>query len=168
MFLLNKCTFPIFLLLLSTSCKLNREPAGNETGSPPPSDLMVVADPIVYDVEIINPTPEDQWTEECLAGLDRESLLEFIFGGIYEGDFEVYGIFGGKQISAKKIRKMEEAGEFSRERIGKIQFQEEWVLDPVKMSFSKQVTEIRLGLQTFLPDGTFKNYSPLFRVVLQE
>ena len=125
-----------------------------------------VARQIVYDVEIINPYPDDTWTSECLKGLDRGELVGFVFDGIYSGRFSTYDIFEGTPITSKKIRKMEEKGEFSRDRIGKFQFMEEWILDTLNMSFTKQVTEIRMGLQKFNADGELTGYAPLLRVVL--
>ncbi len=61
---------------------------------------------------------------------------------------------------------MEEEGDFSRDRIGKFQFKEVWELDTLNMSYTKRVTEIRMGVQAFQEDGTVANYNPLLRVVL--
>ncbi len=128
--------------------------------------LVKVANGIVYDVEILNPYPEDEWMNECLEGLDREGLVDFVFDGIYSGRFKAYDIFEGTPVSAKKIRKMEEEGEFGREQIGKFQFMEQWILDTVNMTCRKEVTEIRMGLQQFSPEGELTGYAPLLRVVL--
>ena len=61
---------------------------------------------------------------------------------------------------------MEENGDFSRELIGKFQFKEIWILDTLNMSYSKKVTEIRMGTQVFQDDGTVSGYEPRLRVVL--
>ncbi len=128
--------------------------------------IKTVAERIVYDVEIINPYPDDLWTTECLEPLDHEALVDFVFNGIYEGKFSAFDIFEETPLPARKIRKMEENGEFSRGSIGKFQFQEEWILDTETMTFSKKVTEIRMGLQKFNEDGDLTGYAPLLRVVL--
>ena len=125
-----------------------------------------VAEQIVYDVEIKNPYPEDQWITECLQGLDRETLVNFVFEGIYNEDFSAFDIFEGTPIFSRKIKKMEEDGIFIRDQIGKFQFMEEWYLDTVGMTYYKEVTEIRMGLQKFNDDGELTGYAPLFRVVL--
>ena len=160
----------IGFLLLACSCneKSNSEQSHNDTAllGSEQTGLISIADQIVYDVEIINPTPDDEWTEQCLAGLDHETLVNFIIDGIYSNDFTAYEIFVEKKIAARKIRSMEENGEFSRSQIGKIQFQEEWILDTLHMTYYKKVTEVRMGLQNILEDGTLANYKPLFRVVL--
>ena len=87
----------IGFLLLACSCNQRKAPeqsaknatliSTNQTG------LLTVADQIIYDVEVINPTPDDEWTEQCLAGLDHKTLVNFIFDGIYSNDFTAYEIF---------------------------------------------------------------------------
>ena len=131
-----------------------------------PANGNIIAHEIVYDVEIKNPNPEDQWMDEALMGLDHEALVDFVFEGIYSGRFTVFEIFEGTPIKTQKIIEMEEGGEFSRNQIGKFQFMEEWVVDPEQMTFSKKVTEIRMGLQKFNREGYLTGYAPLFRVVL--
>lgn len=125
-----------------------------------------VARQIVYDVEIKNPYPDDQWMTECLEGLDHDALVNFVFEGIYNEKFSAFDIFEGTPISSRKIKKMEEEGTFSRDRIGKFQFMEEWFLDTIHMTYSKKVTEVRMGLQKFNENSELTGYDPLFRVVL--
>jgi hypothetical protein len=127
---------------------------------------LSVASQIVYDVEIINPNPDDLWTAECLEGLDQKALVDFVFEGLYSNEFSAYDIFEGTPVSARKIRKMEENAEFTRDQVGKFQFMEEWVLDTLNMTYSKHVKEIRMGLQSFNSAGELTGYAPLLRVVL--
>ena len=164
------------LFLLSVSCGNRNSPesSGHPSENTDPdagvesdqTGIIKVADQIIYDVEIINPNSNNQWTAECLAGLDHDALVDFVFDGLYKERFFAYDIFEGTPISAKSIRKMEEEGDFSRDRIGKFQFKEVWELDTLNMSYIKKVTEIRMGVQAFQEDGTVANYNPLLRVVL--
>ena len=172
------------ILLFSCTGREQRKTAQGTTGKDPETSLaagevaeptpdaenagqsILAADKIVYDVEIINPYPDDLWTTECLESLDHEALVDFVFTGIYSGEFSAFDIFEGTAIPARRIKKMEENGEFSRDRIGKFQFQEEWALDMETMSFTKKVTEIRMGLQKFNEAGELTGYAPLLRVVL--
>ena len=125
-----------------------------------------VAKQIIYDVEIKNPYPDDLWMTECLQGLDHEALVNFVFKGIYNEKFSVFKIFEETPLSSQDIKKMEEEGVFTRKQIGKFQFMEEWFLDTVHMTYSKEVTEIRMGLQKFNNRGELTGYEALFRVVL--
>ncbi len=165
-----------WIVLISFSCKQGQSPETNDQvrttiseGSLTPADqpgTIKIAEQIIYDVEIINAYPDDPWTNEWLKDLDHKTAVDFVFAGIYQGNFKTFDIFEGTPISAKKIMKMEADGEFSRDQIGKFQFMEEWVLDTVNMSFTKKVVEIRMGLQKFTTDSVLSGYAPLLRVVL--
>ena len=164
------------ILLLTSSCKNPRtSDQGVQTltelnpGTNIPADQpgsIKVAEQIIYDVEIINSDPDDPWMTEWLKDLDHKTAVDFIFVGLYQGKFKAFDIFEGNPISISEIKKMETNGDFTREKIGKFQFQEEWILDTLKMTFSKKVTEIRMGLQKFNEDSMLVGYAPLLRVVL--
>jgi hypothetical protein len=125
-----------------------------------------VAEYIVYDVEIINPYPDDLWTEKSLEGLDHKLLVNFVFDGIYSGEFSTFDIFEGTPIPARKLKKMENRGEFKRDQIGKFQFMETWILDTINMTYHKKVKEIRMGIPNINEHGELTGYAPLARVVL--
>ena len=128
--------------------------------------MVNVAEHIVYDVEIINPYPDDLWTEKSLEGLDHELLVDFVFDGIYSGKFSTFDIFEGSPIPVRKLKRMEKNGEFTRDQIGKFQFMEKWILDTINMTYYKKVTEIRMGIQKKDEHGELTGYAPLARVVL--
>ncbi len=159
--------FTLFLVAMAMilSCKGDANSPGMDRPSTDQAAVRV-AEGIVYDVEIINPNKDDPWMDETLAGLEREELINHIFNGIYDNSLEAFDIFEESRISARKIRSMEENGEFSREEIGKIQFTEAWYYDTLNHSMSKRVVEISLGLQNFGQDGYLRGYYPLFKVKL--
>jgi len=130
------------------------------------NDSQKVAGQIIYDVVIKNHDPEDDWTEKCLAGLKREELVDFILNSIYNKQFKAYDIFNDKQIPANTIRKMEEDGEFTRESVSKIQFVEDWYMDPDLYTLTKNVVEVRLGVEHFDGYGMLLGHNPLFKVRL--
>ena len=157
---------PVLLVVL-TSCSGQQEAeelqeSGSNTGS------LQVADQIIYDVIIKNPDPQDEWTEKCLLGLKRGELVDFIFEGLYDERFRAYDIFNDQLIPLRRIRKMEKDREFTREQVSKIQFVEDWYLDPDSYSMSKRVTEVRLGLEHFDGFGMHLGHNPLFKVRLVE
>jgi hypothetical protein len=156
---------PTALALLLISCTGNVE-SDEMTAGGSPEGTLLVANQIVYDVVIKNHDPEDLWTEECLSGLKRQELVDFIFSGIYAGRFGVYDIFSGKAIPPRKIMKMEEDGIFKRDQISKIQFVEEWYVDPELYSMTKKVSEVRLGIEHIDGFGVHLGHNPLFRVRL--
>ena len=156
---------PVLVLLL-ISC--TRQKGESMQASDVQNGSLQVADQIIYDVIIKNPDPGDEWTEKCLAGLNRGELVDFIIDGIYNDRFRAYDIFNDKLIPVRTIRKMEKDGEFTRNQVSKIQFVEDWYLDPEGSSMSKRVTEVRLGLEHFDGFGMHLGHNPLFKVRLIE
>jgi hypothetical protein len=159
-------TMPVLLAMLT--CCMDQPEAGDGQASVNPKKSQQVANQIVYDVIIKNPDPKDEWTEQCLMGLKREELVDFIFKGLYDERFKAYDIFNDQPISQRRIRKMEADGEFSREQVSKIQFVEDWYLDPESHSMFKRVTEVRLGLEHFDGFGMHLGHNPLFKVRMVE
>ena len=152
------------ILVLLFSCKYKeKSPASGEHQDISPA---IIARDIIYDVEIKNPSDDYPWMDEALKGLERERLIDFIFYGVYDKNLKAYDIFNGSRISARKIRQMEEEGEFSRDQIGKIQFTEHWMYDSINHVMTKKVTSISLGIQHFDPEGYLRGYDPLFKVIL--
>ena len=151
------------LFIVSCTGQKEQEVVQNSYGQ---IESQQVADQIIYDVVIKNHDPEDDWTEKCLAGLKRKELIDFILNGIYSEQFKTYDIFNEKAIPARLVRKMEEDGEFSRDQISKIQFVEEWYIDPELFTMSKRVTEVRLGIEHFDNYGILLGHNPLFKVKL--
>jgi hypothetical protein len=160
--LILSISMPVLVLLL-ISCSRQKEGEDIQTSDVQTGSLMV-ADQIIYDVIIKNPDPGDEWTEKCLVGLKRRELVDFIIDGIYDDRFRAYDIFNDKPIPVREIRKMEENGEFTRDHVSKIQFVEDWYLDPEVSSMSKRVTEVRLGLEHIDGYGMHMGHNPLFKV----
>jgi hypothetical protein len=153
------------LVGLLMACKGSGEPPRYQSTDTPP-EARQVADQIVYDVVIKNHDPEDVWTTQCLAGLKRAELVDFIFAGLYEEQFMAFDIFSDEAIPPRKIRKMEEEGEFDRDQVSKIQFVEAWYVDPGRYTLTKKVTEVRLGTEHFDGFGLLLGHNPLFKVRL--
>jgi len=147
------------------SCSGKQEPEDVQSSTVQKGSLQV-ADQIIYDVVIKNHDPEDNWTEECLAGLNRQELVDFIFTGLYEEQFKAFDIFNDDPIPTRKIRKMEEDGEFTRDQVSKIQFVEGWYIDQELYTMTKRVTEVRLGIEHFDGFGMHMGHNPLFKVKL--
>jgi hypothetical protein len=162
--LIFSITMPVLALLLM-SCSGQKE-AEDLQDSEGQTGSLQVADSIIYDVVIKNHDPEDDWTEKCLAGLNRQELVDFIFAGIYDDRFRAFDIFSDHPIPAHRIGKMEEDGEFTREQVSKIQFVEEWYIDREDYSMIKRVTEVRLGIEHIDGFGLHMGHNPLFNVKL--
>jgi hypothetical protein len=130
------------------------------------TDAAMVADTVIYDVVIKNPSAEDIWTEACLKNLDREGLVNMIFEAIYLAELIPYDHLSNEPLSIRDIENLENDPEFSRKTIGKIQFSEEWYFDRDNLRMEKRVNSMALGYEVFDIAGNLRGYKPAFMVIL--
>jgi len=127
---------------------------------------ILVAENIIQDIVIKNIDPDDAWTQECLQGMKRETLVDIVFELAYSGKAVVYDFDTREKLTVRQLKQLERAAGFSRDKIGKIQFMESWYLNPDKVTVTKKVSSMVLGYETFDSEGEFRGYLPVFRMVL--
>jgi hypothetical protein len=126
----------------------------------------LIADTIVYDVLIKNPDPNDKWTEQCLAKLDKRRFVDQLFNAVYNKNAVAYDFFSGKTITAGRLRRIERTDDFSREKIGKIQFSESWYYDSLNLVMEKRIISLVLGYELYGDNGEIIGYKPVFKINL--
>jgi len=127
-----------------------------------------IADTIIYDVIIENPEPDNEWINECLKNLNKKELVDFVFDAVYEGKAEAFHYYTNEKFTIRDIEEIEKDPEFSRDKIAKVQFVEEWLLDKENFRMFKQIHSIMLGYEIKYEDGTIRGYKPTFRVYLNK
>jgi hypothetical protein len=130
------------------------------------TDASMVADAVIYDVVIKNPNIDDHWAEECLMHLDRRGLVDMVFEAIYRKELVPFDYISSRELTLKDIKNLEDDPEFSRENVGKIQFNEEWYFDRVNLRMEKRVNSISFGYEVFDVYGNLRGYKPAFMVRL--
>lgn len=125
-----------------------------------------IGDSIIYDMVIKNANPDDEWAEECLRKLEREKLIQIIFDAVYEKTLIPYDYYENKPLKISDIKKLEADKEFSRDIIGKLQFEEEWSFDETTLQFRKKVNSILLAYEVYNSAGEIRGYKPAFYVRL--
>lgn len=123
---------------------------------------------IIYDTNIINPNPEDEWISKSLSGLKKEKLIEILFNEVYSGKLIPIDYFSKERLSVDDIRRLEESEEFSRERIAQIKFDEKWEWDPEYSTLKKQVKAITIAYEVYNNSGEVRGYKPAFKLVFRE
>lgn len=155
----------IVATFLATACK---EKKSNTAISASEEVLQgtTLADPVIYDMVIKNANPEDDWTEEYLKNLDRDKLIAIIFDAVYDERLVAYDFFTDEPLKIVDLRKLEKEADFSRDKIGKLQFEEEWAFDENNMHFQKKVKSMLLAYEVFNSAGELRGYKPAFYVKL--
>lgn len=154
----------LFVLIFSfVAC--NQPPSGKE-GTSSQSIGEEVADTILYPVNIINLDSTDTWADTRLKNLDHEQLTDLIFEAVYNGNAKAYDYYSREEISIEKIKKMEASGDFKRDEMAQLQFEESWYFNPARGSMTKEVQSVLLAWPVYDNQGIFQAYKAGFVVEL--
>src|SRR6056297_819051 len=84
----------------------------------------ILADTISYGVVVRNRDTTDKWQKKWLKNLKLKRFTNHLFEKIYSGEIKPYSYFDEEPLTIQDIKKLEEQEEFTRDKIGKIQFKE--------------------------------------------
>jgi hypothetical protein len=149
----------IVILIFSCKPKTNQQVIHFDTVE----TFTVLADTIISDVVIKNPT-EDEWTDYTLRYLDKKTLVNQIFDAVYSKQLIPYDFFKNTELTIEQVKEIESDPDFSRDNIGKVQFEEKWYYDTKNNTMIKKVHSIMLAFELYNAEGEVKGYKPAFKV----
>lgn len=165
-YIIGKLFFIISFLLLISSCNRSKEKVLIIDNSKIVS--IQIADTIIYDVLILNPDPDNEWVNYCLKNLNKKELVNFVFDAVYSGKADAYHYYTNEKFSIEDIKQIENEPDYARDKIAKIQFVEEWLLDKENFRMYKSIHSIMLGYEVKDEDESIRGYKPTFRVYLNK
>ena len=124
-----------------------------------------IADPIIYEVLINNPNPEDDWKTECLAHTNTSDLVKDIIDAVREGDLLAFDYYDNHQLSKPELEKIISDSDLIN-RTGNIQFEEEWYWDSKNLSLNKRVKKMMFGYEVLDAKEKIRGYKASFVVEL--
>ncbi|RUT78174.1 hypothetical protein [Ancylomarina longa] len=124
-----------------------------------------IANPIIYEVLAHNPNPEDDWKTECLANTDTKTMFTDIIKAVQSGKLKAFDYYDNHQLTNEEVRTIISKNNFT-DRIGKIQFEEEWFWDKANMCLHKKVNKIMLAYELYDSTGKIRGYKAGFVVQL--
>ena len=129
-------------------------------------EVASIASQITYPVIIKNPDKTDDWTEECLKDIDIKAFAGIFYKLIYSEKLKAYPYMSDEPMTIKEVKEFEK--EYSRDRIAKVLFEEEWVFDENKMQMYKKVNSIMLAYELYYESGEVKGYKAGVQVYLNK
>ena len=132
------------------------------------NNFQVIADTIITDVVIKNPDQDDEWTDYCLRNLNKEELVNELFDLVYKGKLTPYDFFSEDSITIDDVKQIENNEDYSRDKIGKVQFEEAWCFDSKSQKMVKKVQSIMIAYELYDANDKVKGYKPVFKVYLNE
>jgi hypothetical protein len=155
----------LFFALLFSACNTQQ---GKDTSSEElTSSGTVVADTIIYPVNVLILDSADEWTSRRLRNVNHQQLTNLLFEAVYEGNARAVDYYNREPISSEKIREMEESGKLDRNQMAQLQFEETWQIDPVKGIMIKKVQSVLLAWPVFDSKGNFQAYQAGFVIEMK-
>nr|WP_321453035.1 hypothetical protein [uncultured Carboxylicivirga sp.] len=124
----------------------------------------LLADTIIYSVEIKNYDPNDHWKEECLKNFDRSKMVDLLFESVYKHHAQAYNYMTDAPMSVAEIKAIEKEEDFSRDKVGKLQFWEAWYYDENQQIMNKKVLSILVAYEVNTHDGEFLGHKAAFYI----
>ena len=155
----------LVILAILSSCRQNSADSNAPATTPSneSQEGILVAEKIIYDV-IVKAEKDDPWLKEMVEGYNDKEFVDGIFESVYAGKVRLSDYHSGKELDIKDIKKLESLDEYSRDRIGKIQFTEDWYFIPSSHSIQKKIRSIVFGYRIDPDDLNRTAYLAAFRI----
>lgn len=149
------------LTILLVACNSNK--SSENTAKTSTDESKVLADNLVYGIATRPSENADSSELVQFGDFLQKDLINFIFNEIYSGRLKAYDFFTDKELSIDDVKTIEKAEDFDRKKVGKVQFNEQWLIDK-KGGLIKKVNSMTFGIEHYSEQGTFLNYNALFNV----
>ena len=128
----------------------------------------LLADTIIYSVDIINTDTLDTWADLRLKNMNTQKLIEEVFENVYNGSLKAYDYFSNTALSADDVRTIEKKPDYARNLIEEIQFEETWLFSPEQQIFHKEVHSFVIAYALYAENGERMGLKPVFRIKLDK
>jgi len=145
------------------SCKNDRTAVPISITKTNPEGSIILTDSLVYGIVTHTSQDADPLENEEFKTFLQENLINYIFDQLYAENLKAFDFFSGKELTIKEIKKIEKTEGFSRSRVGKVQFNEQWYFDKNGV-LNKRVNSMTFGVEHYSNQGTFLNYNALFTI----
>lgn len=157
----NKTLYFLFFPLIAFSaCNTPSSPNAPSTSSS--EGNVVVADTILYPVDVINLDTTNTWATRRIRNLNHKKMTDLLFEAVYSGKATAMDYYNDDTIPAEKLREMEASGKFNRNQLAQLQFEETWQIAPNEGTMTKKVNSVLLAWPVFDSKGNFQAYQAGF------
>jgi hypothetical protein len=160
----TKTLFFVFIIFAFLACNQNETSKNSESSGFDKSKTTVLSDSLAYTAIVKNPDPEDSWTSQCLKHFKPTDLANVIFDAVYAGKLKAYNYQLNTPMTIEDVKDLEK--DYSRDRIGKVLFTEEWYFDKEKLQMHKIVNSVMLAYELYGDSSVVKGYKAGIRVYL--
>jgi hypothetical protein len=152
------------LVAVLVSCNTNKTSEGKSSEKTTTlSGTYVLSDSLVFAIVTHASENADPYENEEFKSFLHEKLIPYIFEQLYAEKLKAYDFLTDEELSLKEIKKIEATEGFSRSKVGKVQFNEQWYFDKNGV-LNKRVNSMTLGVESYSNQGNFYGYKALFKI----
>lgn len=122
-----------------------------------------ITDSLIYGIVTNVNANIDPYENENFKSFLQDKLINAIFEKLYTGKLKAYDFMSDKKLSINEIKSIEKANGFDRNKVGKVQFNEQWYFDKNGV-LNKRVNSMTFGIESYSNQGNFTGYDALFTV----
>jgi hypothetical protein len=149
----------ILSLLVIAGCDKKETTSNTYPGN---SMMTTWADTIIYEVLIHNSDTLNQWESAKTKNVHTKQIIDDCFNMIYSGNKKAYHYYTHEPMSINEIKELEARSDFSRDKIGKLQFTETWRYNGSLNQLHKQIHNILIAYEVFDEQGNLRGYKAAF------
>lgn len=129
-----------------------------------PEGLIPVGSDIITDIILRPDTLGDPWEVEKVKGFNANALFKTLLENIYNNKIIVYSAVGEEILKPGDVKKIVDEFGSDLKRIGKLQFCDDWFLDPATGNVIRKTRSIILGYEIQREEGLPPSYKAMFRI----
>ena len=153
----------LLAVIMLGSCKQEKTSNINNNVNPSSEGMSLMAEGIIYDV-LIKAEIDDTWEKEKVSGYKGEEMINSLFEAVYSGEIKAIDYFTEEELSAEQLEKLEATDDYQRDKIGKIQFTEDWYFNSSTLEIEKKVRSVVFGYRKNVDDLGRIPYLAIFRL----
>ena len=157
----------IIILTALSSCGNNgseKKPGTTTAAGQVSEGLIPVGSDMITDVILRPDSLGDPWELEKVKGFDANAMFNTLLDNIYNEKITVYSDLPEEPMKPSDVKKI--VGEFKSDlrKIAKLQFCDDWFLDPSTGNVVRKTKWITLGYEVPRETGLPPSYKAMFRI----
>jgi hypothetical protein len=168
---MKKSIVPLLLILITSafiSCRnsSNEKHPGDSSETLQATEGMIAVGTNIISEIILRPdTLGDPWEVEKVKGFDANRMFSVLLDKIYSNKITVYSALSEEILKPGEVRKIVDEFGSDLKRIAKIQFTDDWFLDPATGNVVRKTKSITLGYEIPREEGLPPSYKAMFRII---
>jgi len=162
--LIVSVVFVLFTVFSCVNSGSEKQPDSSVVAVTAPDGLIPVGSEMITDVIVRPDTLGDPWEVEKVKGFDANTMFKTLLDNIYSKKITAYSPLSEEPMKPEDVKKMVDGFGADINKIAKIQFCDDWFLDPANGNILRKTRSIIFGYEIQRETGLPTSYKAMFRI----